>query len=91
MNENDARCTDPRSFLIFVCPATVIGHRLSSELSKDGFARQCFEIGIIDQFDEDLSMHVLALEVVPAALGRIHSVANEHEGRIFDINPACTV
>ena len=62
------------AFLIFVGPAAVIGHRLAAEIA---FAP--FEIGVVDQHDQDLALGVETLEVVPAALGRLDAVADEHQ------------
>ena len=47
-----------------------------------------FEVGIVDQDDEHLAVHVLALEIVPAALGRVDTVADEHQRRVGDDRPA---
>ena len=40
------------------------------------------EIGIVDQHDGDLAAQVLLLVIIPAALGRIDAVADEHQRRL---------
>ena len=69
-----------RAFFIFVGPAAVIGHRLAAEIA---FA--ALKVGVVDQHNEDLAAHVLALEIVPAALGRFHAIADEHQLRPVDV------
>ena len=77
----------PRRLVELVGPAPVIGHRLAAELAGHRLSSGRFEIGIVDQEDRDLAFEVDALEVVPAALRRIHAVSNEHHRRAGDLRP----
>ena len=71
----------PRRFLELVGPAAVVGHRLAGEFACDRLTLSGFEVRIVDQEDGDLALQVDALEVVPPALGRIHSISDEdHRG-----------
>ena len=74
MDDQHARGAAPRGFLIFVGPAAVIGHRLAAEI-----AFPALEIGVVDEHDEHLALDVVALEIVPVALGRGHAVADEDQ------------
>ena len=74
MDDQHSRSATPRGLLIFIGPAAVIGHRLAAEL-----AFSTFEVGVVDQHDDDLAAHVDALEIVPSAFGRGHAIADEHQ------------
>ena len=86
MDDHHAGGAAPRSFLIFVGPAAVIGHRLAAEI-----ALATLEIGVVDEHHHDLAAQILALEVVPAALRRLHAVADEHQRRAVDRQPLVAV
>ncbi len=64
MNYQDAQRAVASAFLVLVSPAAVVGHRLAAEVAGAGF-----EVGVADQHDADLALHVDALVVVPLALG----------------------
>ena len=74
----------PRGFLELVGPATVIGHRAVAELARRGIARLGGEIGVVDEEHEHLALHVDALEIVPATLGRGDAVADEDKRGLGD-------
>src|SRR5688500_7405820 len=59
-----------RGLLVRVGPPTVVGHGLAAEVT---LAR--LEVGIVDEDDSHLAAEILALEVVPVALGRADAVA----------------
>ncbi len=64
-----------RGFLELVGPAAVVGHRLAAEqrfVAGD-------EPGIVDEDERRLAAHVEAGVVVPASLGRVDAVADEHD------------
>ncbi len=71
-----------RGLLVLVGPAAVIGHGPAAEAPGGGV----LEVRVVDQDDGDLALQVDALEVVPAALGRLDAVAHEHHGRVADIH-----
>ena len=75
-----------RGFLILVGPAAVIGHRLAAEVA---FA--AFEVGVVDEDDDQLAAHVDVLEVVPVSLGRGHSVAGEDQRDVGEVDRALAV
>ena len=77
----------PRRFLELVGPAPVIGHRPPAEAARDRIARRRLEIGVVDQEDRDLAVEVDVAEIVPAALGRGHAIADEDHRRIGDRGP----
>src|SRR4051794_16653284 len=77
VNDEHAGRAAPRGLLVLIGPATVIGHRLAAEVS---FA--AFEVGIVDQQDEELAVDINALEIIPISLGRADSVADEEQRRI---------
>ncbi len=70
VDDEHAGGTLARAFLELVGPAAIIGHRPAAEIA---FA--ALEIGIVDQHDHDLALEVDALEIVPAALGRLDAIA----------------
>jgi hypothetical protein len=78
MDDQRTRSSTPRSFLEFVGPAAVVGHRLA--------AKQRSVVGgktwIVDQDDGGFSLHVEAGVVIPAILGRGDPMPHEHQGRI---------
>ena len=75
MHDDHARRPLPGRLLIFVGPAAVIGHGPAVE----GVQLGLFEIGVIDQHDDDLAAHIDVLEVVPVPLRRIDAVADEDQ------------
>jgi hypothetical protein len=79
MHHQHAQRALPCGFFVFVGPATVVSHRLAAEVAFAGF-----EVGIVDQNHCDLAVQVDTFEVVPAALGRHHAVAYEHQRRVRD-------
>jgi hypothetical protein len=70
-------------FLIFVGPAAVIGHRAPAERA---FEPLRLPIGIVDQDDDRLPLDVDARIIVPAALGRVDAVADEHDIAVLDVD-----
>jgi hypothetical protein len=65
-----------RGFLELVGPAAIIGHRTTAEIAGE---RHGLPVGIVDQDDDRLPLHVEPGIVVPAALGRIDAVPDEHD------------
>ena len=78
MDHQEADGAPARGFLVLVGPAAVIGHGLAAEVALAGL-----EVGVIDQHQADLPLHVDALEVVPVPLGRGHAIAKEDDGRVL--------
>ena len=79
----------PRGLVIFVGPATVIGHAFAAEAPERIVARDRLEIGIVDQEDRDLPLQVDTLEIIPLRLGRSHPVPHEHHRCARDVDPRC--
>ena len=73
-------------FFVLVGPAPVVGHRFAAELARRRVVRRCFEVGIVDQDNCDLSLEIHALEVVPPALRRLDAVSHEDQRRLVDLN-----
>ena len=82
VDDQRADGTASRGLFVLVHPAAVEGHRLAAELARHRLAGCRLEVGIVDEHDDDLAAHVDALEIVPAALGRGDSVADEHHWRV---------
>src|SRR4029078_3426898 len=81
MDDHHAGRAEPRRFFIFVGPAAVIGHRLAAEI-----AFSAPEVRGVDEHAKDLTVHVLALEVVPVPLGSLDSVTREDERRVGEVD-----
>ncbi len=84
MDDQDARRASSRRLLEFIDPAAVVGHAATVELVGGRTVCRHFEIGIVDQHQDDLAAHVDALEVVPVPLGGRHAIADEHHGGLGD-------
>ena len=69
-------------FLEFVSPAAVVGHSLAVEQ----FGVVGMEAWVVDQDHYGLPLDVHAGIIVPAALRRIDTVANEDEGAVFQVD-----
>ena len=81
MDDQHARRTTPRGFLIFVGPAAIIGHGIAAEVA---FA--ALEVGVVDEHDDDLACDIDILEVGPVPLGRVGAVSGEHQRRIVELD-----
>src|SRR3546814_3765776 len=68
-----------RGFLELVGPAAIIGHRPPAELPERILTLRRDEIGVVDQKDRDLALHILPLDIVPAAFGRSEAVAEDRK------------
>ena len=73
----------PRGFLVLVGPAAVIGHRPAVERALEA---RWLVVGIVDQDDRGLPAHVDAGIVVPAVLGRVDAVADEHQLAVVEVD-----
>ncbi len=71
----------PRAFLIFIGPTAVIGHRLAAKITLSAL-----EVGVVDQHHQHLALEVLAFEIVPATLGRLDPISDEHQRRFRKID-----
>ncbi|MNS43143.1 hypothetical protein D3C72_755380 [compost metagenome] len=84
VDDQDPRRPMRRRHLELVGPAAVEGHGLAVELARDRMAFRGVEVGVIDQNQHDLAGQIDPLVVVPAALGRIHAIADEDQGRVLE-------
>uniref|UniRef100_A0A0N4Z5P0 Phenol hydroxylase n=1 Tax=Parastrongyloides trichosuri TaxID=131310 RepID=A0A0N4Z5P0_PARTI len=82
VDDQDARRPMRRRDLELIGPAAIEGHGLTVELARDRMAFGRAEVGVVDQHQRDLALQVDALEVVPAALGRIDAIADEDQGGV---------
>ncbi len=71
----------PRGFLIFVRPAAVIGHRAAVEFAL-GFLG--LPVGIVDEDDDGLPLHIEPGIVVPALFGGVDAVTDEDDVAVLD-------
>src|SRR5690606_7615777 len=78
VHDDDAGGSAAGRLLVLVGPAPVIGHGPAVE----GVQLGLFEVGVIDEDDDDLAAHVDVLEVIPVALRRGDAVAGEDQGRV---------
>src|SRR3546814_16279064 len=67
--------------LIFVCPAAVIGHRAAVELALGLLG---LPVGIVDEDDDRLPLHIDPGIVVPALFGRVDAVSDEDDVAVLD-------
>ncbi len=83
MDDDRGRGALARGFLELVGPAAIIGHRPAAEIAVE---RHGLPVGIVDQDDDRLPLHVEAGIVVPAALRRVDAVADEHDVAVLDLD-----
>ncbi len=77
VNDDRARRALARRALILVHPAPVVEPALASEQLR-------IPVGIVVEHHQDLALEIHSLEVVPAVLGSLDAVADEHEFRAID-------
>src|SRR3546814_17532205 len=71
----------PRGFLIFVRPAAIIGHRAAVEFAL-GFLG--LPVGIVDEDDDGLPLHVEPGIVVPALFRGVDAVTDKDDVAVLD-------
>ena len=80
MHDQCTRGTLPGRFGVLVIPAPVVGHGIAVE--QCGILRG--KAGVVNQHHHGFTGHVHARIVVPAALGRVDSIAHKHQLGIGD-------
>ena len=80
MDHQHAGSAPAGGLVVFVGPATVIGHGPAVE----GVELGRLIVGVIDQNDDDLAADVDVREVVPFPLGGRGAIAHEHERQVVE-------
>ena len=86
MNDQNGRCTLTCGFLIFVGPASIIGHRFSAERT---FQTGILKVRVVDHDDDRLAFDVDACIIIPALLRGDNAMAYKDHIALLDLGLRC--